>query len=273
MSAKELSERLEVAQKTIYADFEALKELGYALDKDHRNRWCLIPTADRRQITFVQEEMVFLDELLSGQSHALAKSIRNRLFGGEGETTLDHAPNEVRSAEVIHRLKRAMDTGKQAVLIGYRSASSSTLSDRVVSPIDFLPDYHAVRAIEAEGTRPKVFKISRIAEVKVLDAFSVDKPSLPPPDAFGMCNDHTFLVRLRMKPLAAYLLEEEFPVAGLKVQPTGEPEYPYEASLQVCNEAGIGRFVMGLIDAVAVVEGESVAKWVEERIAGGLKQN
>ncbi len=263
-SAEELAQMLQVTPKTIYQDLKYLERLGYQTEKKGRNRIFLINADERKLVDFTPEEARFLDELIAGHTNPLAASIRHRLLVNQAVIPLGQATREIKRAEVIHRLNKALNTGKMVRILGYRSASSNSIKTRIITPFDFLPDYQSLRA--RENGEVKVFKVSRMAEVEVLDESGETKPELPPADDFGMFGPHRFEVLLRLTNRAAYLLEEEYPLVAQRIQPTPKTDFPYQIRLSVCKPEGIGRFVLGLLDQVEVVEGEQLKTYLSHKL-------
>lgn len=79
-------------------------------------------------------------------------------------------------------------------------------------------------------------------------------------DIFRMNSDHTTSVTLKLNLCAATLLVEEFPLASKYLTKLSENEWMLITD--VCSMDGVGRFVMGLLDGIEIVELPELQKYI-----------
>jgi hypothetical protein len=64
--------------------------------------------------------------------------------------------------------------------------------------------------------------------------------------------------------VARNLLIEEYPLAERDIQPIDETHWMLDT--HVCNYVGVGRFVMGLLDDVEIVESPELERYIDNII-------
>ena len=72
-------------------------------------------------------------------------------------------------------------------------------------------------------------------------------------------------VRLELGTLAYNLLCEEYPLAERDLAPDGESHWLLET--EVAGFAGVGRFVVGLLDDIRIVDSPELTGYIREYIA------
>jgi len=161
----------------------------------------------------------------------------------------------------------AINNHRQVVLEGYASIHSNTVKDRRVEPYMLMNQYQEIRCYELESGMNKTFKLSRIGNVQILDepwSHESEHREIHT-DAFLFSGDATTTVKLRMGRLAATLLREEHPMAECCITPDGDDHWI--ASLPVCSYVGIGRFVLGLLDDIEILESEEFRQYLADKVS------
>jgi hypothetical protein len=100
----------------------------------------------------------------------------------------------------------------------------------------------------------KLFKVARIGSVELLDqewqyASQHDRGFI---DVFRMTGFEQHRVCLKLGMLARNLLIEEYPLSERDITPMDDGTWLLDT--QVCNYKGVGRFVMGMLDDVEIVD-------------------
>ncbi len=163
----------------------------------------------------------------------------------------------------ITGIRRAIKQKKKAVLKDYASANSATVKDRIVEPIKFGRYYESVFALDTEDLKGKFFKTERILSVEILDQ-NYEYEHLHHTanvDDFGMTGIETYSVKLKLSLRAANLLKEEYPSSRANISAGNI----YQA--QVKSLEGIGRFCMGLLHEIDILEGEELREYLKLRIS------
>lgn len=225
MSIPQLAERMGVDRRTIYRDIEDLRQIGFNVQTNNHN-------VRISHTSSICDQIANLSELSDNERQSLSQ------------------------LSVRHALQEAIRQRVRVVLEGYSSPSSNTSRDRLVEPFFLSEDEEFVWCYELQSKQNKVFRLSRIQKIKILE----EEPWLNSrfhkagyTDAFHMISfdNKKFLVRIRMQRRAYNLLAEEFPGAILHITYDEKTdEWIYED--YVSNMVGIGRFVVGLSDCITV---------------------
>jgi len=137
------------------------------------------------------------------------------------------------------------------ILKNYHSASSEEVRDRTVEPIHFSDNYTTVIALETETQLCKQFKLDRIGEVtethRPFQYSHLHEHKVS--DIFGLADAPTTSITLHLSARAYLLLREEHPLA-LPYLTHKRNRYKFHGP---AHYAGIGRFVLGLIDEIEII--------------------
>jgi predicted DNA-binding transcriptional regulator YafY len=148
---------------------ELLLEVGFVVHKDSSNRYYL----NHDQIeSFTKEEAEFISQSISSnqKNNPLIKSIRTKLVLLD---EMNVASNEIVAShysKVISLLQESIETKSKVLLVKYQSASTESVSDRLVEPVSFSSAFDSITAFECETGLNKFFKIERIGDVQILDS-------------------------------------------------------------------------------------------------------
>ena len=214
-SIKRLSESMEVSERSLYRYMELLADVGFVVQKDGSNRYFL--NHDHIE-SFTKEEAELISQSLSSnnKNNPLVKSIRTKLVLLD---EMNVASNEIVAShysKVISLLKEAIETKSQVKLSKYQSASTESVSDRLVEPVSFSSNFDSITAFEVESGLNKFFKIERIGDVQILDnPFEyVAKHEYLESDIFGF-NDtgerHHVTLQLSMRSML--WLKDDYPLS------------------------------------------------------------
>jgi hypothetical protein len=97
----------------------------------------------------------------------------------------------------------------------YSSANSHEMTDRLVEPFAFTTNYIQIWAYESATKENKLFKVTRIGEVEVLNESWANqaKHQVGFIDCFRISSHDLYPVKLKLGMRAAQLLTEEYPLA------------------------------------------------------------
>ncbi len=200
-------------KRSIYRYLELLKEVGYLIDKDEHNRYFLIQERSRRSEQLGAEESYFLQDLLqqAAPEHPLTQRILAQL--NQMDTRIPRADQLIKATAYRHvqLLDAAMQAGRCVLLKAYNSASSESISDRKVEPLQFSDNYTYLLAFDRKAAAQRQFKIDRIGSVELLEEPADHLQDALAVDAFGFSGSNWILVELRLSQRAFHLLLEEFP--------------------------------------------------------------
>ena len=151
------------------------------------------------------------------------------------------------------------------MLTNYHSANSNDIRDRLVEPIHFGDNYQSVVALDTGDKVCKQFKLDRIGSL-VIGPSGYQYESLHKKnqsDIFGMSGDSETKITLQLTLRAYLLLREEFP---LSIPYITQIDDGYVFSGPVSSFEGPSRFVLGLIDEIAVVEPDALRGFIDDKI-------
>jgi predicted DNA-binding transcriptional regulator YafY len=192
---------------------ELLEEVGFEIQKDSSNRYFL--NQDHIE-SFTKEEAELISKSISSnqKNNPLVKSIRKKLVLLD---EMNVASNEIVAShysKVISKLQEAIETKSQIILSKYQSASTESVTDRLVEPVSFSTNFDSITAFEIESGLNKFFKIERIGDVQILDRpFEyADKHESLESDIFGF-NDtgESHHIRLHLSMRAMLWLRDDYP--------------------------------------------------------------
>jgi predicted DNA-binding transcriptional regulator YafY len=241
---------MEVSERSLYRYIELLAEVGFVVEKDSLNRYYL----NHDQIeSFTKEEAEFISQSISSnqKNNPLVKSIRMKLVLLD---EMNVASNEIVAShysKVISLLQESIETKSQVLLIKYQSASTESVSDRLVEPVSFSSNFDSITAFEVESGKNKFFKIERIGDVQILVSpyeFEKKHESLVS-DIFGF-NDtgDKHHVKLQLSMRAKLWLIDDYPlsVSFMKVGEDGQ----WILETEVFNMEPVNRIIRSMPDDI-----------------------
>jgi predicted DNA-binding transcriptional regulator YafY len=267
----EIARDFEVSERTIERHFILLQDLGFEITK-HQNR-LRIENIEKRKlqhedmIVFSLEEAAAIrDALLScANTGPLQKSLLDKLYA---LTELDELSETIYKQSVsrnINTLRTAIKARQQVLLKNYHAVSQSKAKDYLIEPFRFYSYYSYIVAYDVKDKKVKQFKTERIthAEINGIDWQYEKLHENYGVDVFGMTGGEKIKVKLKLEKRARLLLEEEFPGATLGLRRDKGIDY-FEG--EVYSLKGIGRFAMGLLDDVEIIEPVELQAYVKEKI-------
>jgi predicted DNA-binding transcriptional regulator YafY len=265
---KQLAERFDTSERTIYRYINLLEEVDFLIEKDFDNRYFIITSEDDpSQSQFSLEETKLIKKLI--QSGAADNPLKNLLLKKLSlNSELDSMPRlfvKARIGKFVDQLAESIKNKKQVVLKNYHSAHSNEIRDRLVEPIQFGDNYQSIIALDIHDKSTKQFKLDRIGEILEMDK-SFEFESLhqkTQTDIFGFTGDASTWITLELSMRAYLLLREEFP---LSIPYTEKHENVYQFHAPVANFEGIGRFVMGLMDEIKVKGSENFRDFLKAKL-------
>lgn len=268
-SIKQLADRFDTSQRTIYRYISLLEEANFLIEQDFANRYFIATSEDDpSQAQFTLEETKLIKKLIQGgaaDNPIKATLIKKLALNSE----MDSMPRlfvKARQGRMVEQLAEAMRSKKQVILKNYHSAHSNEIRDRLVEPIHFGDNYSSIMALDTNDKACKQFKIDRVAEIVELDKGyefeSLHKTTIT--DIFNFSGDSKNWITLRLSMKAFLLLREEYPLSIPYVEKK-EDHYLFHGP--VASYEGAARFVMGLIDEVVVVETPEFVEFIQKKLA------
>lgn len=264
----ELAERLGISYRSIYRYIDTFKESGFVVEKLHSNVYKLgkMPKSYvdlKRLIYFSEEEAYIINSLINSldNTNALKTNLLKKLSAVYNSTSIANYTCNKESALSIESLGEAIKDRKKVILKNYESGNSHKVSDRLVEPFEFTTNMIDVWCYDLEKKENKVFKISRIGEVRVLEEEwseeEAHRKSIT--DCFRMSGFEQTPVKLEMGIMAKNLLLEEYPLAEKDLKKEGNR---WILETMVSDMAGVGRFVIGLAHDIKVIDSPELVEYI-----------
>lgn len=265
---KSLAERFDTSERTIYRYINLLEEVELLIEKDFDGKYFIHSSEDELGTTeFTIEEMKLIKKLIQTEvdNNPLKALLLKKL---SLNSELDKVPNLIvhaRRGKLVEQIAQAMKNRKQLVLRNYHSANSSEITDRLVEPISFGDNYQTVIALDTKDKQSKQFKIDRIGEiVEGENPFEYEKlHQKTTTDIFGMTGGKSTWVTLNLRMRSYLLLREEHPLSIPYIEKKEEGYYQFHGPVN--NFAGIGRFVLGLVDEISTEGPMEFKKYLKEK--------
>lgn len=148
-----------------------------------------------------------------------------------------------------------------------RYSSSNSIRDRRVEPFKIVPGGRFVWCYDLDDGKCKQFSLSRAADVVVLNEHwsheSVHRALET--DIFNWSGDKAMHIELQMDNLACNILKDEYPQSGKYLTSINGGE-EWILSTDVYRSEAPGRFVIGLLDHVKILQGDELKKFVDDYI-------
>ena len=283
-SIDDLGRILETTPRTIYRYIDTFREAGFVVKKSNG-----LIRLDKQSkyfkdiselVHFTDEEAHILKSAIESidENNIIKQNLKAKLYSVYDYKILAECVTKGSNAKNVNNIAEAMQNHKQILLKGYKSANSSKISDRIIEPYKFTTNYIQVWGHEIpllpDGTpdptrsgENKIFKISRITDTEILenDWQYESEHKAAYIDIFRISSMSQLPIRLKLGLRASSLLLEEFPLAEKEMSKISDNEYILETN--VCSYEGVGRFVLGLLDDIEVIESEEFREFLKKRIS------
>ena len=272
LSIEEICNRVSMSRRSVYRYIDAFKSMGFVVKKEG-TRYRLDHSSPffREIVTgiqFTEAEGVALSQILNSvyNNSAEVRALREKLSNLYNPDILSRHGVDSTLAQNISRIFQAIKEERVVLLRDYNSPSSGQVSNRIVEPYLFINENAEVRCYELSTKMNKTFKVSRCADVELLDLLWSHKEEHMPfyCDLFGFTGDTRLPVSILLGQLSTSVLLEEYPDAQrqMSLQPDGRQLLKTE----VCSYVGIARFVLGLYDDIEVVDSPEFKEYLLQRV-------
>ena len=272
LTVDDVSRQLSMSRRSIYRYIDSFKQMGFIVVKEGP-RYHIDPESPFfKQITslihFTEDEAMTINQVLNSvyDNSPQVRHLREKLSSLYDYKVLSKHGVDEHIAQNLAALFEAVKTERMVVLRDYASPNSAQTSDRIVEPYLFVSENSEVRCYEIKTGQNKTFKLSRIRKVEPLDLLWSHKNEHAEffTDLFHFSGEERFPVTLILGQLSMSLLVEEYPGASamLKKQDVGR----FLLKTEVCSYKGIGRFVMGLIDDIEIVDSPDFVEYLRGKV-------
>lgn len=266
----ELAARLGMSRRTIYRYIDTFREAGFVIKRDGEYIRLDKESPHFKDISqlvhFTEEEALILRRTIESidDTNMLKGDLKRKLYSVYDNGTISMGRLSGQRSNNIHRLLEAITNHESVVLKRYQSAHGSVVRDRHVEPFAFTTGYVQVWCYDLEDGRSKLFKSSRIGVVEPTGVVWSHEEEHHEGfiDIFRMNGQSSQSVVLDMGILSYNLLLEEYPLAERDVTKMGEGRW--RLSTQVANFVGVGRFVIGLIDDIKIIDTPLLVEYLRD---------
>lgn len=269
----EIAERLSMSRRTIYRYIDTFREAGFVIKKSGNHIRLDKESPHFKDISqlvhFTEEEAVILKRAIENidDTNLLKQNLKRKLYSVYDNKILADTIVRGSNSNNVHALIEAIEEHRQVELVGYRSAHGGAVRDRHVEPFAFTTNYVQVWCYDIESGSCKLFKLSRIESVRVLDtewqhAAEHEKAQI---DIFRMNGKEPKSVKLELGILAHNLILEEFPLSENYLTQIGKDRWLLQT--EVRNYAGVARFVVGLMDDIKIVDTPELEQYLADYVA------
>lgn len=267
-SVDQLAERLDMSRRTVYRYIDTFRDAGFVIKKTGDCIRLDKESPHFRDISqlvhFTEEEAVILKSAIENidDTNLLKQNLKRKLYSVYENKNLADTVVRGKNAPNIRALVEAIDTQRQVVLHGYQSAHGAQVRNRRVEPFSFSTNYVHVWCYDLEDETCKLFKTSRIASVEALPTAweHAEEHREGFIDLFRMHGAERQHVQLELGLLAYNLLCEEFPLAERDLRPLSNGRWVL--ATDVAGYAGVGRFVVGLLDDIRIVNSPGLEQYI-----------
>ena len=269
----ELAEKMATSYRSIYRYIDTFRSAGFVVEKIQGSTYRIVkmPSSFKnfdKLVYFTEEEAAVINSLIENleETNSFKTTLRKKLSAIYDRTDILNATPKHPTAIKLFALNDAMHKKKRVVLKSYESAHSGTVLDRTVEPYRYTEGCMAIWAYDVEYKDCRIFKVSRIGKVQITDIDWQNESEHRDGfvDAFRMAGTERYHVRLELSLRAKNLLAEEFPLAVKDIRMEND-KWIYEGD--VTHMAGIGRFVIGLMRDIRILESDELRSYISEYLS------
>lgn len=272
-SVEELAERLGTSYRSIYRYIDTFKEVGFVVHKEEGAVYRLGKESPyfkdiSQLIHFTDEEAHIVNQLIGAldDTNMLKQNLRRKLSSVYNCTSLANSIVKGKNAENVNRIIEAIEERRQVILHDYSSSHTSSKRNRLIEPVAFTTNYVQIWSFDTSDGKMKLFNTARIGEVEILDTEWQNEAEHRSGhiDIFRNMGFEQKRVQLRLGVMSRNLLTEEYPLAERDLHQ--EDERHWLLDTMVCNYAGVGRFVMGLIDDIEIIDSPELTAYLRSKL-------
>ena len=272
-SVDDIAERLDMSRRTIYRYIDTFRDAGFVIKKRGN---CIRLDKESphfkdisQLVHFTEEEAVILRRAIESidDTNLLKQNLKRKLYSVYDSGILADTIVKGQNSSNVHSLIEAIENHKQVILHNYQSSHS--VRDRIVEPFAFTTNYVNVWCYDIDDNCCKIFKTARIGSVELSDIEWQHREQHKENfiDIFRMIassDSELIAVKLKLGRLSYNLLMEEYPLAERYISTLDKDHWLLNT--QVANLQGVGRFVIGLMDDIEIIESPELKDYISTYI-------
>lgn len=273
----ELAEKLGTSYRSIYRYIDTFKDCGFVVNKVRSNVYKLgkLPKSYvelKNLIYFSEEEAYVVNGLINSldETNMLKANLKKKLSAVYDSTSIVKYVQKSEVAEHIEQLGEAIRSKRKVILKAYESAHSQEVADRFIEPFELTTNCIDVWGFDLEKQENRVFKISRIGKVCLLqDSWSNEEShQTSKTDCFRISSFEQSPVKLELSLMAKSLLVEEYPLAEMDLR---HEDDKWILETMVSGMEGVGRFVLGLLNEIKIIDSPALEDYIDNYVNNFLK--
>ncbi len=270
LTVDEIAAKLSISQRSVYRYIDTFREAGFVIKK--ADNFIKLDKSSpyfkdiSDLIHFTEEEAFILKSAIENidENNLLKQNLKKKLYTVYNYNILAETIVSGKNGRNVQQLVEAIENKRTVILHNYASAHGNDIRDRHVEAYAFTTNYVQVWCYCPEENTNKLFKVSRIGSVEVLPENWKHEENHKSGyiDIFRMNSDELLPIKLKLGLRSANLIIEEFPLATkylLKL-----PNNEWLLDIEVCSFDGVGRFVMGLLDDIEIIDSHELEKHIAE---------
>ena len=196
----------------------------------------------------------------NNESVKMSQALRRQIEAKKLVTDKDKSKSVIAIIEAIREERRV-------VFHNYASSNSADVRKRNVEPFAIIGENKFVWCYDLDDNKNKLFRVSRIGSVEITkDPWTKKNQHVKGnTDIFHFSGDKPIPIKLQLDLVAKNLLVEEYPDAASDLAPLGDNLWLLDTS--VYQIAGIGRFYVGLMDHIDIIDAPKLKEYAKEFIA------
>ncbi|MGE4434294.1 MAG: helix-turn-helix transcriptional regulator [Bacteroidales bacterium] len=268
MTIDEIADKLALSSRSIYRYVDTFREAGFVVKKV--NNCIRFDTSSpyfkdiSELIHFTDEEACILKSAIESidENNILKQNLKKKLYTVYDYKILADTIVNGKNGRNVQKIVEAIENKKQLVFKNYSSAHGNNIRDRRVEAYAFTTNYVQIWCFCLEENKNKLFKVSRIDDVEILqDSWKCESEHrLGSIDVFRISSEKSIPVKLRLSLRAVSLLLEEYPLSEKYISKLSDQYWLFET--KVCSIEGVGRFVMGLLDDIEIIESQELRRYI-----------
>jgi predicted DNA-binding transcriptional regulator YafY len=260
LTVDEIAAKLSISQRSVYRYIDTFREAGFVIKKTDNFIKLDKSSPYFRDISelihFTEDEAFILKSAIENidENNLLKQNLKKKLYTVYNYNILAETIVSGKNGRNVQQLVEAIENKRPVILRNYSSAHGNDIRDRHVEAYAFTTNYVQVWCYCPEENTNKLFKVSRIGSVEVLpENWKYEKNHKSGCiDIFRMNSCEMKHIKLKLGLRSANLLIEEFPLATKHLQKLPNNEWLLDTD--VCSFDGVGRFVMGLLDDIEIID-------------------
>jgi predicted DNA-binding transcriptional regulator YafY len=270
LTVDEIAAKLAISQRSVYRYIDTFREAGFVIKKV--DNYIKLDKSSpyfkdiSELIHFTEEEAFILKSAIENidENNLLKQNLKKKLYTVYNYNILAETIVSGKNGRNVQQLVEAIENKRPVILRNYSSAHGNDIRDRHVEAYAFTTNYVQVWCYCPEENTNKLFKVSRIGSVEVLlEKWQHEENHKSGCiDIFRMNSCEMKHIKLKLGLRSANLLIEEFPLATKHLQKLPNNEWLLDTD--VCSYDGVGRFVMGLLDDIEIIDSQEFEQHIAE---------